>query len=259
MNLDFSSINATLYSKLRTGYCPQLFNDIKRILNLDCCSSIMDVGAGTGQASHPFIEMGCNVVLVEPSDSMVKFLRNKYGNYSNVRIIKSSFEEVVVSNQFDMIIAGTSFHWPKIEEKYKKSYQLLKDDGHLVLFWSRPDFLENALWKAILDLKDNYCKRSLSFCTDDDNLIKTFCSQQREIRHSQLFICIANRIYKYKESFLYGDLCNWFDTFPDIISMDLKVKESFYLKLKSFFVQSLNLELTYYSDLYICNKGKSSY
>lgn len=254
MGLEFSSVTATYYYKTRTTYCPQLFADIKNRLNLDSTSRILDIGAGTGQASWPFVQAGCQAVLVEPSKKFNIFLEHNYHDMKSVRIINQSYEDIYFESIYDMVMAGTSFHWLDPKIKYKKAYDMLKDDGHLVLFWSRPDLMNCPVWKDIMVIKEKYNSSDV-VKKQEESLVNAFLLQRAEIRNSNIFKCNYSKIYKYDKEYSDTEMCNLFDTFVDIMALPLKEKSEFQNEVKNYLSKySKSFQLTYYVDLYICEK-----
>lgn len=66
--------------------------------------------------------------------------------------VQSTFEEWQGEGRFDVIYAAQSFHWVAEELRYKKTHELLRDQGTLALFWNSikddTDFsrAENEIW-----------------------------------------------------------------------------------------------------------------
>ena len=52
------------YDKSRPAYPKNLFNDIFEYINLSENSNVLEIGIGTGQATLPFLNKGCNVTAV---------------------------------------------------------------------------------------------------------------------------------------------------------------------------------------------------
>ena len=57
--------NADNYDRLRPRYCQELFADIAAYAGLQEGAAALEVGAGTGQATGPFLERGCQVTAIE--------------------------------------------------------------------------------------------------------------------------------------------------------------------------------------------------
>lgn len=254
MGKEFFAVNPKQYAQMRTIYCPQLFRDIQREMHLDNSSMILDIGAGTGQASQPFIELGCQVTLIEPAKLMSQFMADQYQDMDSVKVIPQVYEEVKPDGRYDLVISGTSFHWLDPEQKYQLAYQHLKDSGGLVLFWSRPDFTGNIQSKSIYALKDKYCELKMSNI-EKETLIGHCRRQRAEINNSHFFTCMYSRLYHYDVEYGYAELCGWFDTFIDVIALHPREKVRFYKELKSQMEQfDQPLCVPYYLDLYICKK-----
>lgn len=71
---------------------------------------------------------------------MAEILRNKCSDCSNVTIDVASSEDWIYTEdqKYDMIYSAQAFHWINKDIKYQKCYELLKDNGYLVLFWYNP-------------------------------------------------------------------------------------------------------------------------
>ncbi len=76
--------------------------------------NVLDIGAGTGVLSIPAAKAGCKVNALEPSDGMMKILKNKLRslNVSNVEPYKMTWEDFQpdAMETFDLIIACNSIH-----------------------------------------------------------------------------------------------------------------------------------------------------
>ena len=57
--------NADNYDRLRPRYCSELFADIAAYAGLKKGAAALEVGPGTGQATQPFLDLGCRVTAVE--------------------------------------------------------------------------------------------------------------------------------------------------------------------------------------------------
>lgn len=74
--------DAANYDKWRPTYCPQLFSDIVEYADLDIEKAAVEIGIGTGQATQPFLELGCHVTAVEPGVNLAAYSRNKFKEFS---------------------------------------------------------------------------------------------------------------------------------------------------------------------------------
>ena len=69
---------------------------------------MIEIGMGTGQATLPFIQRGCNIIGIELGDKLSTFVAEKYRGHSNFKVI----------------------------EAYSKIMKSLKKGGTLALFWN---------------------------------------------------------------------------------------------------------------------------
>lgn len=70
---------------------------------------VLEIGCGTGQATLPLAERGCNVAGVEMGENLARMARSKVERYPNVRIVTARFEDWDPRGaSFDMVFAVTS-------------------------------------------------------------------------------------------------------------------------------------------------------
>ena len=70
------------YEKMRPGYAPELYQMIFDYVNIDGNSRAVEVGSGSGQATLPVLEKGCEVVSVEYGENFSKLLAEKFNIYA---------------------------------------------------------------------------------------------------------------------------------------------------------------------------------
>ena len=126
--------------KNRPAYSELLLNNILKIMeyarNKDNFQ-IVEVGAGTGKLTKMLLEMGLNVIAVEPNDAMRKegILFTK--EFNNVEWIKGSGEVTNVnSNIADWVIMASSFHWTNPTKSLPEFSRILKKNGYFTAIWN---------------------------------------------------------------------------------------------------------------------------
>jgi SAM-dependent methyltransferase len=123
------------YDRVRWNYPDELYNDIFKYTKNDKCKEAIEIGAGTGKATTPFINAGYNVTAIELGKNMVEFLGNKFCGVNKFNIINTAFEDVSLDkDNFDLIYAASSFHWVDSEIGCPKAFSLLKNGGVFALF-----------------------------------------------------------------------------------------------------------------------------
>jgi ubiquinone/menaquinone biosynthesis C-methylase UbiE len=127
------------YDKARWGYPDELYADIFRYSGPGQGKKALEIGAGTGKATAPFLDSGYDVTAVEMSRKMSGFLLEKFKEYDHFRVLTSTFEEALLDDEtYDLVFAATSFHWVDAEIGCPKVFRILKSGGAFALFRSNP-------------------------------------------------------------------------------------------------------------------------
>src|SRR4029079_13415578 len=102
---------AALYATARPGYPDRVYEILRDRCRLDPSSRVLEIGAGSGQATKRLADLAGSVVAVEPSDALAAHLRARLTT-ANVEIIEAPFEDVdLPPASFDLVAAATPFHW----------------------------------------------------------------------------------------------------------------------------------------------------
>lgn len=143
--------SAQEYDDGRPGYPPDLFELLIERCGLGPGCQVLEIGPGTGQATGPLLDSGATVVGVELGAELAELLRTKHANRA-LEVIVGPFEEVGLPDaSFDLVAAGTSFHWVPVETGLQRCAELLRVGGFLALWWNyfgdpeRPDPFHAAL------------------------------------------------------------------------------------------------------------------
>jgi Methylase involved in ubiquinone/menaquinone biosynthesis len=122
------------YDKIRPTYPPELYKDIFDYAGAGRIKKSLEIGTGTGKATVPFIEAGCDVTAVEIGVNMAEFLTERFKDYKKFSVITNSFEDVELDdNSYDLIYAASAFHWVDAEIGCPKAFRLLKNGGVFAL------------------------------------------------------------------------------------------------------------------------------
>lgn len=111
--LSFGTVAET-YDKMRPGYPDAAFDRLAETAQLDSSSAVLEIGAGTGQATLSLLARGLSIICLEPSAKLAEILAR------NVAIIDAGRAEVVISdlqgysvepNSLDLLFGATALHW----------------------------------------------------------------------------------------------------------------------------------------------------
>jgi ubiquinone/menaquinone biosynthesis C-methylase UbiE len=125
----------TTYEAVRPDYSKRLIDDIIRISGIPNNGNILEIGGGTGKATLPFAQKGYNITLVDISEELIRIAKRGLRQFPKMRYIVSPFENAKLPKErFDLVIAAQSLHWVKPEFRFKKTWEILKEDGYLAAF-----------------------------------------------------------------------------------------------------------------------------
>lgn len=142
-----------LYDCARPTYPRGLREQIVAFSGLEQGADVLEIGAGTGQATSLFLDY--SPTLLEVSDEQVSFLRERY---SQLRVDKAYFEDYEPAQQFDLIYSATAFHWVNSEIGYPKAWRMLKDGGTMAVFWHMSSVMhfDHGVFPLLNELKLKY-------------------------------------------------------------------------------------------------------
>jgi len=129
--------DAKQYDEGRLSYPDEVIDWIIEKTGISNDKTLLEIGAGTGQATLPFARRGFSVHCVELGQNLADLLVQKTSDY-NVTVDVAPFEQWQQPERFccPLIFCATAFHWLDIHVKYQKCHSLLSDGGYLVLLWN---------------------------------------------------------------------------------------------------------------------------
>lgn len=122
------------YQRVRPDFPRELFADIFAYIGENATKKALEIGAGTGKATVPFIEAGFDVTAVDISENMAAYLRERFGESQRFRVLVAAFEEASLpEREYDLIYAASAFHWIDAQIGCPKVFRLLKSGGAVAL------------------------------------------------------------------------------------------------------------------------------
>lgn len=243
--------DAANYDKARPSYPQELFADIIAYSGIDETSNILEIGIGTGQATLPFLKLGCNVTAVELGSDLAEYTRVKFSSYNNFNIINADFIEAdLKSGCYDLIYCATAFHWLPQEEAFNKVKKLLKPNGTLALFWNHPfpNRTDDEVNMASRRVYDKY-RRS-------DKPITEFSKKDLEKYEDELeqngFNRVEAKLYKRTRTLTSQEYIELINTYSDHRALPNDIRLSFEDEMRSV-VNALGGKINIYDtiDLYL--------
>lgn len=244
----------TNYDRFRPTYPDELFTDIIRYSTVHEGSNSLEIGIGTGQATAPFLQMGCKVTAVELGDKLSDFVRRKFKKYNNFTVTTADFMALSLQpNSYDLVYCATAFHWLPMEQGYNKVKDILKHDGTVALFWNHP-------FPNRQDDRSNIVNRRVyEKYRPTDKKIAEFSEKDCEQRVSQLerfgFKDIEAKLYHRVRTLTSASYIALLNTYSDHRALDIKIKEAFEKEMKAS-IDSIGGKINIYDtiDLYLARK-----
>jgi SAM-dependent methyltransferase len=148
-----------IYDSARPRYPTEMIADLASIAGVGGQSAILEVGCGTGQATHSLATLGRSVTAVERGGSMAALARERLHALSNVDIETSSFETWDDrGRRFDLIVAAASWHWVDPSIGWRRAHEVLRPGGWMALIGHivvrRPGEVE--VYAETADLHERY-------------------------------------------------------------------------------------------------------
>lgn len=163
------------YDAARPGYPKELYDKVISFSGIGADAEVLEVGAGTGQATDLFLTGDFRYDLLEVSDEQVAFLQQKYGNNSKVTVKKDYFEQYQTEKKYDLIYSATAFHWVDSWIGYPKAWEMLKPGGTMAVFWhmSSVTYYDNGIFAGLNAIKKKYLpEESLGFDSEGVQKVK---------------------------------------------------------------------------------------
>jgi SAM-dependent methyltransferase len=96
---------------------------------------VLEVGPGTGQVTRRLLEIGAEVVAVEPDARLAELLRDRLGD--QVELVEHTLEDAELeAHAFDLGVAASSFHWVDEAAGLVSLRGALRPGGWIAIWWT---------------------------------------------------------------------------------------------------------------------------
>ena len=254
LRLSFND-DAVNYDKYRPKYPQALFDDVVSYSKIKAGSKLIEIGIGTGQATLPFIQLGCRVTGIELGENLSAFVADKYKEYSNFNVVRADFMDFPIEeNSCDLIYCATAFHWLPKEKAYKKIMNSLKKGGSIALFWNHPfpnrdNDESNAANKKIYDKFRHSGKKQKEFGEED-------CIIMAQELTRNGFENVEYKLYKRVRKLSADEYIHLLNTYSDHRALDPNTKEAFESEMRQAVNEAGGIINIYDTiDLYLAKKA----
>lgn len=151
----FGSV-AAAYDAVRPGYPQPVLDAMVRFAGAPPCARVLELGAGTGQATRQLAAAGMRILAVEPDTRMSELLVRGLGDAvaeGRVEVAISDAESLEIpSGAFDIVLSATAWHWLSERRRWEIAIGALAPAGTLVAIWNVPLWRSMELWDTFADV-----------------------------------------------------------------------------------------------------------
>lgn len=120
------------YGSARPPYPAALFEVLKAERVIGPGLKVLEVGAGSGQATRELVSAGSQVVALEPGPGLAALLEQEVPGAS---VVRTQLEDADLPDAaFDSAVAATSMHWVDLSIGLPRLYATLRPGGTLAIF-----------------------------------------------------------------------------------------------------------------------------
>jgi len=149
------------FDKYRPRYSKELFDDLISYAEIGTGESVLELGPGTGQATEPVLETGCDYHAIELGEHLFQKMIEKYGHYDNFNIVNDDFiTHDFGKEKYDLIYSAATIQWIPENIAFSKSFDLLRPGGILAMMLTKADYKTSneELFNNIQKVYDEYFK-----------------------------------------------------------------------------------------------------
>src|SRR5688572_22006166 len=132
--VDFGK-TASDYAKHRAGFPDRFFDRLFSDGIVAQRDRVLDLGTGTGTIARGLAKRGCIVTGLDPSDAMLDQAKALAAEESvDIRLVHARAEQThLPQGSFDVVIAGTCWHWFDRPNAAHEARRVLKPTGRLLI------------------------------------------------------------------------------------------------------------------------------
>jgi len=242
-----------LYDEMRPGYPTDFVAQIKEYAELKKESQILEVGPGTGQMTTHFASEDCNILGLELGSAMASYLKEKFGDYKNIRIENTSFEDWQEEEPlFDMFISAQAFHWIDPDFGINKAARVLRPSGTIALVWNLDVSQQSKFYQLGNHLHEKYFPTSEQKPPD----LKTFFETCfKYLKSYPAFDRVTSKELEWNKSYTSNDWIKLRSTMSPDLSLPRGKREQFHTELKQLIDEKCDGQvIRYYRS--ICALGR---
>jgi SAM-dependent methyltransferase len=171
--MEFRKIFDTIpeqFDKFRPRYSQELFDSLIAYAKICPGKKVLEIGPGTGQATEPILNTGCDYNAIELGEHLYAKMKEKFGDRQNFNIVNDDFithdfsdmlgSDNNTGSKFDLIYSAATIQWIPEDIAFSKTYDLLTPGGTLAMLLTKSEYKSTnpALHDDIQKIYDAYFK-----------------------------------------------------------------------------------------------------
>ncbi len=227
---------ASAYEKFRPGYTDGLYKMIFDYIMLDNSCYAVEIGIGGGQATLPFLKMGCNLTAVEPGRHFSALCKEKFKEYYNFNIVTNKFEDMdFPDDTYDLVYSASAFHWIPEGTGYTKVFSMLKSGGAFARFANHPYCSKDNV-PLSEEIDKIYGEYYYKFYNRKQEVMEEYDGEQAvqraRIAEKYGFMDIKYALFHRTRTFSAKEYSALLGTYSDHIAVEEGIRKAFFSKIE---------------------------
>jgi len=217
---------ADAYRAVRPAYPTAVYDRIASYGSfLSADPRVLEIGAGSGQATRQMLRRGWRVVALEPGDDLAYAARADLGEFEHVEVRTSRFEDAdLVDAGFDLVTAATAWHWVDPSVGLPKAARALRAAGTLAVWWNAhvPDTTDPR-WAPIRQVYEDVAPHlaRLAPLTPD----RPDYDPVAELTASEWFTHVEHHDFPFTATYTATEFLSLISTYASHRSLDVRTRE----------------------------------